>query len=244
MTSKNSKRKIILPKSPSSSDNMKLTSKEKSIIPGTPQRIEKGNGRKRPDRKVTRSPIKGNKNILKVYTASLTEGIAIAFVSTQHNVKESGFIHPIQMKIREDNEFKKKINVDMILKRRSIDGENEYMPSSTKKVDYPFYQFVRLFDDEKDNNHTNVDAWGKKLAKAFTDVSDIEYTYKAIFKFACNVTQVDEDTNAFQYPNECFIDDDVIEIISTIYPDYKDDEEYLDSLVELFFKKDSTENKL
>ena len=49
----------------------------------------------------------------------------------------------------------------MILKRRSIDGVNEYISSSTKKVDYPFYQFVRLFDDEKDNNHAIVDTGGK-----------------------------------------------------------------------------------
>ena len=88
---------------------MKLTSEEISIIPGTSQRNEKGNGRKRPDRKVMRSPIKSNTNILKVYTASLREGVAIAFVSTQHNVKESGFIHPIQMKSGRTMNLKRKL---------------------------------------------------------------------------------------------------------------------------------------
>ena len=235
------KRKLLLPKSPTTkvTSGKKLTLGTKLNVPRTPERSEVLHGRKKPERKVTRSPIKGNKSVLKVYTASLREGIAIAFVSTQHNVKESGFIYPIQAKIRDDVDFKKRINVDMILKRRSIDGVNEYMPSSTKKVDYPFYQFVRLFDDEKDNNPSIVDAWGKKLAKAFTEVSDDEYTYKAIFKFGCNVTQVDEVTNSFQYPNECLTDDDVIEIISTIYPDYKDSEEYLDNLAESFFKNDT-----
>ena len=45
-----------------------------------------------------------------------------------------------------------------------------------------------------------------------------------------------KDTNAFQYQNERIIDDNVVEVISTIYPDYKDDEEYLDGLAESFFK--------
>ena len=70
-------------------------------------------------------------------------------------------------------------------------------------------------------------------------MSDDEYTYKAIFKFACNATQVDEVTNSFQYPNEYLTDDDVIENISTIYPDYKDNKEYLDNLTESFFKNDT-----
>ena len=102
------KRKLILPKSPPSLVKTKVTPEKKLNVPKTPQRSEVLHGRKKPERKVTRSPIKGNKSILKVYTASLREGIAIAFVSTQHNVKESGFIYPIQAKIRDDIDFKKK----------------------------------------------------------------------------------------------------------------------------------------
>ena len=233
------KRKLILPKSPPSFDITKVTLENKLTVLGIPQRYEVLNGRKKPEHKVTRCPIKDNEQISTVYTSSLREDTAIAFVSTQYNVTESGFIYPIQEKIRDDIDFKKKINVDMILKRRSIDGVNEYMQSSTKKVDYPFYQFVRFFDDEKDNNHSFVDAWGKKIAKTFTEVSDDEYTYKAIFKFACNVTQVNGFTNSFQYPNEYLTDDDVIEVINTIYPNYKDNEEYLDNLAESFFKNDT-----
>ena len=91
----------------------------------------------KPSRKVIRSPnTASNTNILKVYTCSLREGIAITFVTKAHNMKEAGFIYPIQDKIRNDHDFKSRINVDMILKRRSIDNEdiNEFIPSSVKKL--------------------------------------------------------------------------------------------------------------
>ena len=195
----------------------------------------------KPSRKVMRSPnTASNTNILKVYTCSLREGIAIAFVTKAHNMKEAGFIYPIQDKIRNDHDFKSSINVDMILKRRSIDNEdiNEFMPSSVKSCVYPFYQFVRLFDNEDDNNYQNVDEWGKQLASAFTDVAEEEYEYKAKFKYHSNITNVNEETKSYQYPNEFLIDDDVLEVISKIYPEYKENEEYINSIAESFFKDD------
>ena len=85
----------------------------------------------KPSRKVMRSPnTVYNTNILKVFTYSLRENTAISFVTKAHNMKEAGFIYPIQDKIRNDHDFKSSINVDMILKRRSIDTEdiNEFMP--------------------------------------------------------------------------------------------------------------------
>ena len=77
--------------------------------------------------------------------------------------------------------------------KKSIDNEdiNEFMPPSVKSGVYPFYLFVRLFDNEDDNNYQTVDEWGKKLASAFTDVAEEEYEYKAKFKDHSNIINVD-----------------------------------------------------
>ena len=89
----------------------------------------------KPSRKVMRSPYTANNtNILRIYTCSLREGKVIAFVTKSHNIKEAGFLYPIQDKNRNDHNFKSSIDVDITLERKSIDNEdiNKFMPSSEK----------------------------------------------------------------------------------------------------------------
>ena len=107
---KNSKNKV---NDASSSPSKMSSNKDRSPIPPLPIVYTK------PYRKVMRSPnTASNTNILRVYTCSLREGIAIAFVTKAHNMKETGFIYPIQDKIRNDHDFKSSINVDMILNEK------------------------------------------------------------------------------------------------------------------------------
>ena len=70
----------------------------------------------------------------------------------------------------------------------------------------------------------------------FIDVAEEEYQYKAKFKYHSNITNVNEGTKSYQYSNKFLIDDDVIEVISKIYPDYKENDEYINYIAESFFK--------
>ena len=49
---------------------------------------------------------------------------------------------------------------------------------------------------------------------------------------------MNEETKFYQYPNEFLIDDDFLQAISNIYPEYKENEEYINSIAESFFKDD------
>ena len=49
---------------------------------------------------------------------------------------------------------------------------------------------------------------------------------------------MNEETKSYQYSNEFLIDDDVLEVISNIYPDCKENDEYINSIAESFFKDD------
>ena len=47
---------------------------------------------------------------------------------------------------------------------------------------------------------------------------------------------MNKETKSYKYQNEFLIDDDVLEAISKIYPEYKENEEYINSIAESFFK--------
>ena len=53
---------------------------------------------------------------------------------------------------------------------------------------------------------------------------------------------MNEETKSYQYPNKFLIDDDFLEEISKIYPEYKENEEYTNSITESFFKDDKHEH--
>ena len=52
---------------------------------------------------------------------------------------------------------------------------------------------------------------------------------------------MNEETKFYQYPNEFLIDDDFLQAISNICPEYKENEEYTNSITESFFKDDKHE---
>ena len=64
----------------------------------------------------------------------------------------------------------------------------------------------------------------------FVDVAEEEYKYKDKFKYHSNITNVNEVTKSYQYPNEFLTDDDVLEVILKIYPDYKKDDECINTI--------------
>ena len=49
---------------------------------------------------------------------------------------------------------------------------------------------------------------------------------------------MNEETKSYQYPNEFLIDENFLEAVSKIYPEYKENEEYINSIAESFFKDD------
>ena len=49
---------------------------------------------------------------------------------------------------------------------------------------------------------------------------------------------MNEETKSYQYSNEFLIDNDVLEEISKTCHEYKETEEYLNSIAESFFKDD------
>ena len=72
----------------------------------------------------------------------------------------------------------------------------------------------------------------------FVDVAEEEYKYKDKFKYHSNITNVNEVTKSYQYPNEFLTDDDVLEVILKVYPDYKKNDKYINTIAKKFFKDD------
>ena len=73
---------------------------------------------------------------------------------------------------------------------------------------------------QTDNTMDNVKKWDKELALAFNKIeNDLTiYKYTATFKFYANISQYNECNNLYQYPNEVFLNYDVVSLLNKNYP--------------------------